>query len=431
MHVARLREVLPKAVQFLSQNKFRILAAALIAYLILVSFSILEAAQQQGGQICRSGIALTTCVIERIAAPFKLDNLDKLNLLLLAVLYMLESGDRKRKSYSEAWQILDNAASAQVETSNARIQALQDLNQDRVSLKNIELCRADLTEINLFRADLRETDLRGVILKSANLREAKLAGANLSPFPFRDHNNRPAEKISDLSDADLTGANLTGTDLRGANLTNAKLELVCFKDVELDQATQISDKWRLVWAINNPRRRSHQQRRGDLRQQDFSNADLSNAELIGFNLSDTNLSGANLSSANLRQAKLSNANLQGANLSGANLTQTRMNGANLIGVKGLEQANLSNADLTGAIYPQRVFRERYVISKKSPVETGIQRRLKLGQSLYTFRAGAAQEPGKFQTILTEWWAKNRKLNPPEHQSDGAIRELRRQIRRRT
>lgn len=172
-----------------------------------------------------------------------LRNLEGISIFTAAVLYFLESGDRKQRKHYEAWQVIDAAKG--VETSYARIQALQDLNKDGVSLARVNFSETDLRSITLIFTNLSDANLSRANLRGANLRGAYLRGAN-------------------FSSAYLSRANFRGANFRGANFSRANL------------------------------------RGADLRGADLEAADLSDA-----NLRDANLKGANLSSANLRGADLS------------------------------------------------------------------------------------------------------------------------------
>ncbi|WP_404790574.1 pentapeptide repeat-containing protein [Altericista sp. CCNU0014] len=127
-------------------------------------------------------------------------------------LYFKEIPDRKARKHYEAWQVIDNAAN--VPTSYARKQALEDLCKDGVPLVGINISGSDLIRANLKNAilgsanlsgsDLRWADLSGSILQGADLSSANLIGANLIG--------------ADLSAADLSNANLTRVEFRGVNL---------------------------------------------------------------------------------------------------------------------------------------------------------------------------------------------------------------------
>jgi uncharacterized protein YjbI with pentapeptide repeats len=92
----------------------------------------------------------------------------------------------------------------------------------------------------------------------------------------------------------------------------------------------------------------HSKRFGDTtisvtRRTAFRSCDFSGAKMIRANLSRvlvhfSVLAGADLSGADLREADFSKADLSGADLTGANIARTNFDGADLRGVRGLDQA---------------------------------------------------------------------------------------------
>jgi uncharacterized protein YjbI with pentapeptide repeats len=204
--------------------------------------------------------------------------------------YLMEAPDRKQRKHYEAWQVIDNAAAAKVPTSYARVNALQDLNDDGVSLQGLDVPGADLSGIILKGANLKGADLNGVNLINANLEGANLCGVKLIN--------------AKLQGANLSGADLGGADLRLADLINANLSGVNLGD-----------------------------------------AVLARANLSGVNLSDAVLTRANLEASDLRLADLSGADLRLANLAETVLIRTNLKRANL------KRANLSGANLNLTTLP--------------------------------------------------------------------------------
>ncbi len=138
-----------------------------------------------------------------------LDDAEAIAIMVAVILYIKGAPDRKAQKHYEAWRVIDTAAAANVTTSYARFQAIEDLYQDGVPLKWLEAPKANLTGIALPKANLQNCNLAGAILERANLRGANLRGANLAG--------------ADLSHADLVGSDLTGADLRAAILRSATL----------------------------------------------------------------------------------------------------------------------------------------------------------------------------------------------------------------
>ncbi|MBD2168922.1 pentapeptide repeat-containing protein [Calothrix membranacea FACHB-236] len=183
----------------------------------------------------------------------------------------------------------------------------------------------------------------------------------------------------DLSCADLTGTNLEGAnledadlncaDLRGTNLSDANLNRVSLHDAVIDEATIISDKWRLVWKIVNQASKGRDLRDADLSGANLSNADLIDADLRGADLSGADLSGADLSGVYLHDTvidektriskkwrlvwEILNQASEGRDLSRTNLSRTNLSRTNLSGTNlrraDLRFANLRRADLRFAI----------------------------------------------------------------------------------
>ncbi len=110
------------------QAVYRILIA-FIGVLLLV-IVILGVEFLFGGQkTCYPQEAWILCQIRQSAL---LQVVQSFGILVAAVLFLLETPDRKKRSYYEAWKVIDSAHGR--ETSYARFQALQDLNASGISL---------------------------------------------------------------------------------------------------------------------------------------------------------------------------------------------------------------------------------------------------------------------------------------------------------
>lgn len=160
--------------------------------------------------------------------------------ILVAVwLFFLEAPERDKQAHYEAWKTIDSAHG--LRNSYARLQALQDLNDDRVPLRGFTAPEADLRGINLAGADLSHAYLSGADLSNANLSNTNLSHANLVETKLTNAN---------LSNSQLTGANLSyanlieanlqdvdfvGADLIGANFVRANLAQAYFGDVNFNQ----------------------------------------------------------------------------------------------------------------------------------------------------------------------------------------------------
>jgi IS605 OrfB family transposase len=205
-------------------------------------------------------------------------NAESIAIAAAVILYFKEAPDRKAQKHHEAWQVIDSAAAAKVPTSYARFRALEDLNQDGVSLRGVDLPSADLQGINLSFADLR-----GANLKRADLRGANLTGAN-------------------LADADLTEATLLQADFTNATINSAGLAKAYLVEANLERAdcnfAQLED--------------------ANLRRAAFFSA-----YLAGTDLYEADLEGACFLCAILVEASFSKANLTGADFTQADLREVR------------------------------------------------------------------------------------------------------------
>ena len=161
------------------------------------------------------------------------------SILTAAFLYVLESPERIRTRIYEAWQVIDNAAAANVSTSYARIRALEFLKDygislERLNLESTDLQQINLTQVNLKSANLSCVDLREAKLKGINLSYADLTDADLSNAIIRggkfNHTNLEG---ANLNNADLRGVNFSGANLRSISLRGALLENAIFKDTDL------------------------------------------------------------------------------------------------------------------------------------------------------------------------------------------------------
>lgn len=136
--------------------------------------------------------------------------------------YFLEAPKRVKQSHYQAWQMINSATGQK--TSGGRIEALQDLNKDGVSLQGlnasganlvgIKLQNADLEEANLNKADLAGADLSNAALLSADFSYARLVGADLSNAYLPD---------ADFSNAILGAADLSNADIRYAHFSHAMI----------------------------------------------------------------------------------------------------------------------------------------------------------------------------------------------------------------
>src|SRR5919199_1522046 len=206
-----------------------------------------------------------------------LEGTDALSLVIALILFIKEAPDRRKQFHYQAWSTID--AAHDVKVSYARVLALQDLNEDKVSLRGLNAPGAELVDINLPNANLSQANLNRTDLSNANLNHANLDNAILSHAKLAGVN---------LSHAKLSFARLNKANLSSANLSNANL--IC----------------------------------ADLKQANLSGANLRNASLSGANLEGAYLTGANLKDAKVSIFELSSAFLEGAIMPDGSKKETKI-----------------------------------------------------------------------------------------------------------
>jgi len=157
-----------------------------------------------------------------------LEYLGTFSLLIAVAFYFSESGDRLKQKHYQAWEVIDAAQGKG--GSGGRIEALQELNKDRVSLIGIEASGAFLQGILLQRGHLERCDFHASDLRNSDFTNATLTYCNLEETNLR--NARLVE--SDLENADLGGGDLYGANLDRANLSAADLTGADLRHANLD-----------------------------------------------------------------------------------------------------------------------------------------------------------------------------------------------------
>jgi pentapeptide repeat protein len=156
-----------------------------------------------------------------------LEYLGRFGVLVAVIFYFSESGDRVKQRHYQAWQVVDLAEGKG--GNGGRIEALEELNRDGISLvgvnlesaflMGVRLPKAKLSRANFNAADARNADLSGASVSDANLQSANFRGARLAQASFAGSNLNDA----DFAAANLTNVNLTAATLENANLRNADL----------------------------------------------------------------------------------------------------------------------------------------------------------------------------------------------------------------
>jgi Pentapeptide repeats (8 copies) len=156
-----------------------------------------------------------------------LDYLGSLGVLVAIVFYFSESGDRLKQKHYQAWQVVNSAEGKG--GNGGRIEALEELNRDGVSLVGVNLSSAFLMGVRLPKAKLARANF-----DAADARNAELVGANVTDASLRSANLREAKlEGTSFERSVLDGADLNGADLRGADLNGASFENVDLRGAEL------------------------------------------------------------------------------------------------------------------------------------------------------------------------------------------------------
>ena len=153
------------------------------------------------------------------------------SILFAVILYFAEAPQRQKMRHYQAWQLINTA---QGNTGNGgRVDALEDLNNEHVSLVNINVTDAALEGLELPNADLRRAIMHGVDLKDSKFIGADLEFSLLSESNFYNANLRsvPGSDIGRLQN----GRRLFHAD-HGATLRNANLSEAAFDEADLTGA---------------------------------------------------------------------------------------------------------------------------------------------------------------------------------------------------
>lgn len=100
------------------------------------------------------------------------DNLAKLSVVVVVFLFFWEAGDRAKDRHYRAWQVINESEGKA--STGGRIEALEDLVRDRVSLEFVQLPTAQLPRLQGSGATLSKSNLRATFLIYAKLGSAYL-----------------------------------------------------------------------------------------------------------------------------------------------------------------------------------------------------------------------------------------------------------------
>lgn len=167
-----------------------------------------------------------------------LEYLSSFSVLIAVIFYFSESGDRLKQKHYQAWQVINTAQGKG--GSGGRIEALQELNVDGISLIGVDVSTAYLQGIDLSRADLTRANFNAVDARNSIFKSADFTAANLRSANFRDSN---------LQNARLVDADLTGADLNTANLVSAELSGAIFDNADLRNVDLRNSQWQHIRSV--------------------------------------------------------------------------------------------------------------------------------------------------------------------------------------
>src|SRR5271154_3905612 len=115
-----------------------------------------------------------------------LEYLGTFSVLVAVIFYFSESGDRIKQRHYQAWQVINTAQGKG--GSGGRIEALQELNADKVPLVGVDVSSAFLQGLNLKNASLLRSDFSSADLRNSNLSGVDFTLADLQSANFRGGN---------------------------------------------------------------------------------------------------------------------------------------------------------------------------------------------------------------------------------------------------
>jgi Pentapeptide repeats (9 copies) len=178
-----------------------------------------------------------------------LEYLQTLSLLIAVVFYFADSGNRLKQKHYQAWQVINTAQGKG--GNGGRIDALEELLQDGVSLVGVDLSNAYLAGIDLHGAELTRSSFHSADVRDSDFRRANLTDANLTGANFR-HSNLSHCQLQDvdLTDADLNSSNLVEADLARCDCTGVDFRKTNLLGIAWQHITAI--KMANVYGVVNP-----------------------------------------------------------------------------------------------------------------------------------------------------------------------------------
>src|SRR5271154_37303 len=169
-----------------------------------------------------------------------LEYLGTFSVLIAVIFYFSESGDRVKQRHYQAWQVVNTAQGKG--GSGGRIEALQELNADRVPLVGVDVSGAFLQGVRLDKAKLLRANFSDADVRDGKFRSAGFSYANFRSTNFRgSHLVQASFDAATLDESDLTGADLAGADLSDATLDDADLSNADLRDVHWEHIASMKN----------------------------------------------------------------------------------------------------------------------------------------------------------------------------------------------
>jgi hypothetical protein len=168
-----------------------------------------------------------------------LDYLGRFSILAAVVFYFSESGNRIKQRHYQAWQVINTAQGKG--GSGGRIEALQELNADKVPLVGVDVSSAFLQGLKLEHANLLRADFSAADLRHSDLQSADFTNANLHSANFRDGDlQNTSFQSADMTDTDLSGSNLAGAKLDDADISGADLRFTDLRGIQWKKLKKVT-----------------------------------------------------------------------------------------------------------------------------------------------------------------------------------------------
>jgi hypothetical protein len=180
-----------------------------------------------------------------------LEYLGSFSILFAAIVYFAGSQDRLKQKHYQAWQVINTAQGKG--GNGGRIDALEELNRDGVSLVGVDVSGAYLQGLRLNGAQARRANFAGADLRDSDFHQASLPDADLHYANLRGADLRKVNLAgASLNDADLAGADFAGADLDNADLGQANLRGANLDHITNWQRLRSLDKANILEVRNAP-----------------------------------------------------------------------------------------------------------------------------------------------------------------------------------